>query len=91
MWCRSQVSSCCISFWLGWFLILTLLLHFIGTTKIKNLDDNIGSVKVNLTQEELQEISLAASKVAGPRSYGFSESYNWKYANTPLPSTSASA
>ncbi|XP_077245415.1 putative aldo-keto reductase 1 [Tasmannia lanceolata] len=27
-----------------------------GTTKVKNLDDNIGSVKVKLTEEDIQEI-----------------------------------
>ncbi|KAJ6800352.1 putative perakine reductase [Iris pallida] len=61
-----------------------------GTTKIKNLDDNIGSVKVKLTKEELQEISDAASEVAGARSYGFMESFSWKHANTPAPKSSTS-
>jgi len=62
-----------------------------GTTKVKNLDDNIGSVKVKLTKEELLEISHAANEVAGSRSLGSSESYNWKYADTPLPNIGASA
>nr|XP_010906466.1 perakine reductase [Elaeis guineensis] len=56
-----------------------------GTTKIKNLDDNIGSLKVELTKEELKEISTAfpANEVAGPRTAGVFMSYVWQLANTP--------
>ncbi|XP_056168495.1 probable aldo-keto reductase 1 isoform X2 [Syzygium oleosum] len=58
-----------------------------GTTKIKNLDDNIGSFKLKLTEEGLKEISDAVpvNEVAGGRTYeGFTQ-VTWKFANTPLP------
>ncbi|XP_039140446.1 perakine reductase-like [Dioscorea cayenensis subsp. rotundata] len=59
-----------------------------GTTKIKNLDSNIGALEVNLTEEDLKEISDSVSEeeVAGSRSFfESSEKFSWKYANTPLP------
>ncbi|KAF8017972.1 hypothetical protein BT93_H3003 [Corymbia citriodora subsp. variegata] len=58
-----------------------------GTTKIKNLDDNIGSFKVKLMEEDLKEISDAVpiSEVAGSRSYDSMVHATWKFANTPLP------
>ncbi|CAL5400721.1 unnamed protein product [Camellia sinensis] len=42
-----------------------------GTTKIKNLDENIGAVRVKLTEDDLKEISDAVSMfdVAGPRMF----------------------
>ncbi|ONK74365.1 uncharacterized protein A4U43_C03F5480 [Asparagus officinalis] len=62
-----------------------------GTTKIRNLDQNIGSLDLRLTKEELKEIERAVSpkEVAGPRSYAFSSFYNWEYANTPVFSSKA--
>nr|WFS86385.1 aldo-keto reductase [Aloe vera] len=62
-----------------------------GTTKIKNLDDNIGSVNVRLTEDDLQELSDAVSlgEVAGSRAYAFAEHQDWKSANTPLPASSS--
>lgn len=62
-----------------------------GTTKIGNLDNNIGSLEVKLTKEEMKEISDAVSSedVSGARAFGFTESYAWNFANTPLPDTSA--
>ncbi|KAG6535115.1 probable aldo-keto reductase 1 [Zingiber officinale] len=56
-----------------------------GTTKIKNLDANIGSLKVKLTPEDLKELSdvVSEEEVAGYRSYSLSEPYNWKYSDTP--------
>jgi len=58
-----------------------------GTTKVKNLDDNIGAVKVKLSKENLEEISAAvpAGVVAGSRLLGVLEPYSWRLANTPLP------
>ncbi|KAK3418415.1 hypothetical protein EUGRSUZ_H04375 [Eucalyptus grandis] len=58
-----------------------------GTTKIKNLDDNIGSLKVKLTEEDLKEISdaVSISEVAGGRTYESMVHATWKFANTPLP------
>ncbi|KAL5225003.1 hypothetical protein ABZP36_011642 [Zizania latifolia] len=58
-----------------------------GTTKVKNLDDNIGAVKVKLSKEDLKEISAAVpvGEVAGSRVIGLLEPYSWRLANTPLP------
>ncbi|KAM0951833.1 putative perakine reductase [Dioscorea sansibarensis] len=59
-----------------------------GTTKIKNLDSNIGALQVKLTEEDLKEISDSVSEeeVAGSRSFSeIAEKFSWKYANTPLP------
>ncbi|KAJ6359948.1 hypothetical protein OIU77_004035 [Salix suchowensis] len=59
-----------------------------GTTKIRNLDDNIGSLQVKLTKEDLKEISDAVpiNEVAGVRSAQFQ--LTWKFANTPQPKSS---
>ncbi|PON73855.1 Aldo/keto reductase/potassium channel subunit beta [Parasponia andersonii] len=56
-----------------------------GTTKIQNLDDNIGSVRVKLTEEALKEISDAVQieEVAGARNYENFMNYSWNFANTP--------
>ncbi|XP_031248937.1 probable aldo-keto reductase 1 [Pistacia vera] len=58
-----------------------------GTTQISNLDNNIGSLRVKLTDEELVEISAAIpiNEVAGSRL--INESFiraSWKFANTPV-------
>ncbi|OAY35186.1 perakine reductase [Manihot esculenta] len=54
-----------------------------GTTKIKNLKDNIGALRVKLTKEELKEISDAVppNEVAGVRT-PYTQ-YTWKFADTP--------
>ncbi|XP_039140444.1 perakine reductase-like [Dioscorea cayenensis subsp. rotundata] len=58
-----------------------------GTTKIKNLDSNIGALQVMLTEEDLKKISdlISEEEVAGsiyiPE---IDEKFSWKYANTPL-------
>ncbi|KAK4759365.1 hypothetical protein SAY87_022496 [Trapa incisa] len=56
-----------------------------GTTKIKNLHSNIGSLKVKLTEEDLKEISDAVpgDEVAGDRIFESALRCTWKYANTP--------
>uniref|UniRef100_A0A7N2L657 NADP-dependent oxidoreductase domain-containing protein n=1 Tax=Quercus lobata TaxID=97700 RepID=A0A7N2L657_QUELO len=56
-----------------------------GTTKIKNLDDNIGSLNVKLTEDDLKEITDAVpiEEVAGGRSYQSMDHFLWKFANTP--------
>ncbi|XP_062143877.1 probable aldo-keto reductase 1 [Alnus glutinosa] len=56
-----------------------------GTTKIKNLDDNIGSLKMKLTEANLKEISDAVpiEEVAGSRSFQNTDHFQWKFANTP--------
>ncbi|KAK0600128.1 hypothetical protein LWI29_011909 [Acer saccharum] len=56
-----------------------------GTTKIKNLDDNIGSLTVKLTKEDLKEISDAVpiEEVAGDRAYDYMKKATWTLVNTP--------
>jgi aryl-alcohol dehydrogenase-like predicted oxidoreductase len=58
-----------------------------GTTKVKNLESNIGSLKVKLDEDDLRKISeaVSVSEVAGPRVYGMMEPFSWRFANTPLP------
>ncbi|KAI3994674.1 hypothetical protein MKX01_002290 [Papaver californicum] len=56
-----------------------------GTTKVKNLDDNIGSLEVKLTVEDLNEISAAVpiDEVSGHRSYSSFYAYNWQSVSYP--------
>lgn len=56
-----------------------------GTTKIKNLDTNIGSLKVKLTEEELKEVcdAVPISEVAGDITYENLIATTWKFTNTP--------
>ncbi|XP_062005789.1 perakine reductase-like [Rosa rugosa] len=56
-----------------------------GTTKIKNLDTNIGSLSLNLKEDDLKEISDAVplDQVAGDKTSEFSSHVQWKFANTP--------
>ncbi|CAL5194623.1 unnamed protein product [Lathyrus oleraceus] len=56
-----------------------------GTTKIKNLESNIGSFKVKLNKDDLQEIEDAVpiSEVAGSRTTDAFVQCSWKFANTP--------
>ncbi|KAJ0015308.1 hypothetical protein Pint_20517 [Pistacia integerrima] len=55
------------------------------TTKISNLDNNIDSLRVKLTNEDLEEISAAIpiSEVAGSRLNDNFVGPAWKFANTP--------
>nr|CAB3477633.1 unnamed protein product [Digitaria exilis] len=55
------------------------------TTKIKNLDANIDSLKVKLTNEDLKVISsqIREEDVAGARQNTSFAPTNWNYANTP--------
>ena len=59
----------------------------VGTTKIKNLDDNVGSVRVKLTKEDIKEISdaVAVHEIAGNKTTDNFMEVSWRYANTPLP------
>ncbi|KAJ8760730.1 hypothetical protein K2173_017827 [Erythroxylum novogranatense] len=56
-----------------------------GTTKINNLDGNLGSLRVKLTAAELKEVSDAVpiEEVAGDRTYASMSYLSWKFANTP--------
>ncbi|XP_016565935.2 perakine reductase [Capsicum annuum] len=57
-----------------------------GTTKIKNLNDNIQSVGVKLTPEDLKEITdtIPISEVFGERDHAVISKYDYRFANTPL-------
>ncbi|GFP85812.1 perakine reductase [Phtheirospermum japonicum] len=56
-----------------------------GTTKIKNLKDNISSLAVKLRPEDLKEIggAIPADQVGGEREYGIFSKYTYRSANTP--------
>ncbi|KAL8211365.1 hypothetical protein R6Q57_005802 [Mikania cordata] len=54
-----------------------------GTTKIKNLKENIGSVFVKLTTEDMYELESIAATVKGERYSLALMQDTWKYANTP--------
>ncbi|KAL4558894.1 hypothetical protein LXL04_037098 [Taraxacum kok-saghyz] len=56
-----------------------------GTTKIKNLDENVGTVKVKLTKEDVEEISNAVpiDEVVGCRTSEALLRISWKFANSP--------
>ncbi|KAI6692592.1 hypothetical protein NL676_020302 [Syzygium grande] len=56
-----------------------------GTTKIKNLDINIGSLRVKLTEDDVREISDAVpiEEVAGGSIHEGFARYSWRYADTP--------
>ncbi|CAJ1961108.1 unnamed protein product [Sphenostylis stenocarpa] len=56
-----------------------------ATTKIKNLDQNIGALPLKFTESELIEISEAVpiDDVAGARHFNGSHKFTWKFANTP--------
>ncbi|PRQ36136.1 putative perakine reductase [Rosa chinensis] len=56
-----------------------------GTTKVKNLDINVGSVNVKLTEEDLREISDAVpiDEVGGNREFELFSKFMWNNANTP--------
>ncbi|KAL4302095.1 hypothetical protein GQ457_10G013800 [Hibiscus cannabinus] len=56
-----------------------------GTTKIKNLDSNIESLKVKLTKEDLKEISdvFPIHEVAGASIPDGLKQFTWQTGNTP--------
>ncbi|XP_057957175.1 perakine reductase-like isoform X1 [Malania oleifera] len=60
-----------------------------GTTKLKNLDNNIGCFGVKLTPEDVKEISDAfpADQVGGERYPGDFSKHSWQFANTPTKIT----
>lgn len=67
--------------WANW----SLLVCFVGTTKTKNLDANIGSLSVKLTREDIKEISdmIPVNAAAGDRVSDSLIRCSWKFANTP--------
>ncbi|XP_030477296.2 perakine reductase-like isoform X1 [Syzygium oleosum] len=56
-----------------------------GTRKAENLEDNVGSVAIKLSEDEMREISdvMATTKVSGEREMEIAAKYTWRYANTP--------
>ncbi|KAJ9180113.1 hypothetical protein P3X46_008397 [Hevea brasiliensis] len=62
-----------------------------GTTKIRNLVDNIGALRIKLTKNELKEIcdAVPINEVAGVRSHNFQRTF--KFADTPLPKNAQAA
>ncbi|KAJ1385144.1 NADP-dependent oxidoreductase domain [Sesbania bispinosa] len=56
-----------------------------GTTKIKNLDNNIDSCEVKLSKDDLKEITdaIPVSEVAGYRTTDAFVKCSWLFANTP--------
>ncbi|XP_050919026.1 perakine reductase [Lathyrus oleraceus] len=56
-----------------------------GTTKIKNVDSNVGSFEVKLSNDDLEEITdaIPISEVAGDRNTDINVKCSWKFANTP--------
>ncbi|KAL5070032.1 hypothetical protein RYX36_020919 [Vicia faba] len=56
-----------------------------GTTKMKNFENNIGSLNVKLTEQQLKEISDAVpvEEIAGKRDYGSLSQYMWEFSTTP--------
>lgn len=65
--------------------LLSHVLWFVGTTKIKNLESNIDSFKVKLSKDDLKEIEDAVpiSDVVGDRTTDAFVQCSWKFANTP--------
>ncbi|KAJ8765816.1 hypothetical protein K2173_015677 [Erythroxylum novogranatense] len=60
-----------------------------GTTKTKNLENNIGSLTMKLTEEDLQEIgdAVPSAEIGGQREFGPFANYMYKLANTPKRKT----
>jgi aryl-alcohol dehydrogenase-like predicted oxidoreductase len=56
-----------------------------GTTKIPNLDENMGAALVKLTPKKVQEVAAAVPEhaVAGSRNTEFLAKSSWDVANTP--------
>eukprot|EP00249_Psilotum_nudum_P009997 c22271_g1_i1 orf=87-1082(+) len=57
-----------------------------GTTKMVNFNENLGSLNVNLSEQDLQEIAQAVpeSEVAGERYPVTTYGHTWKFADTPI-------
>ncbi|KAK0606738.1 hypothetical protein LWI29_003610 [Acer saccharum] len=56
-----------------------------GTTKVKNLDNNIGSLAVKLTEDNLKEIcdAVPIDEVCGGREFSVFSKFEYRIANTP--------
>ncbi|XP_071939821.1 probable aldo-keto reductase 2 [Coffea arabica] len=58
-----------------------------GTTKIENLDQNIGALSVKLSAEEMAELESIASAIKGERYESDAGLGTWKTSETPPLST----
>ena len=67
---------------------LSFLHSATGTTKLGNLDSNIESLGVKLTEKDFKEIgdAVPVDEVRGQREYDVLTKYMWKFADTPLRS-----
>ncbi|XP_039162102.1 perakine reductase [Eucalyptus grandis] len=56
-----------------------------GTRKAENLENNIGSVAIKLSQDEMREIceAVTMNEVSGEREFETLAKYSWRYADTP--------
>lgn len=56
-----------------------------GTTKLKNLEENIGALAVKLSKEEIEEIEAAVphAEVAGERYDQGAMTTTWRYVTSP--------
>ncbi|XP_056175079.1 perakine reductase-like [Syzygium oleosum] len=56
-----------------------------GTRKAENLEDNIGSVAIKLSEDEMREIRdvVTRNEVSCEREMEVFTKYTWRYANTP--------
>lgn len=57
-----------------------------GTTRVKNMIDNVGCLGLKLSEGDLKEIgdAVPVDEVIGERELGVFSKYDWKFANTPL-------
>ncbi|TYG78332.1 hypothetical protein ES288_D02G051000v1 [Gossypium darwinii] len=57
-----------------------------GTTKVKNMISNVGSLGLKLSEEDVKEIcdAVPVDEVSGRREMRLLSEYTWKLANTPL-------
>lgn len=60
---------------------------FSGTTKIKHLNENIGSLNIKLTRDEGKELSdvVPIEEVAGNTHHDAFHAVSWRFADTPQP------
>ncbi|KAF8038008.1 hypothetical protein BT93_B0761 [Corymbia citriodora subsp. variegata] len=56
-----------------------------GTRKAENLEENIGSVAIKLSQDEMREVYdvVTMNEVSGERELEMLAKYSWRYADTP--------
>ncbi|MBA0555512.1 hypothetical protein Golob_025685 [Gossypium lobatum] len=57
-----------------------------GTTKVKNMINNVGSLGLKLSEDDVKEIcdAVPVDEVSGRREMRLLSEYTWKLANTPL-------